>query len=71
LRLTNTETWIARLPYGVYQLEIEARGFVPVDQMIDVRSSIPLYHSMALHLADGGLTEIYLLGQRQSRRAAR
>lgn len=42
---------IARLPYGVYRVEIARAGFAPVAETLTVRSSIPASHSIALKLA--------------------
>ena len=42
---------VARLPYGVYQLEVARAGFAPVAQTVTVRSSIPVSDSIALKLA--------------------
>lgn len=42
---------IAHLPYGIYRLSISQSGFAPVDETLAVRSSIPIRHSIALHLA--------------------
>lgn len=42
---------IARLPYGVYRLEIGHSGFASDTETIAVRSSIPAIHSVALQLA--------------------
>ena len=42
---------VARLPYGIYRLEIEQEGFAPMAETIAVRSSIPIKHSIALQLA--------------------
>lgn len=42
---------IARLPYGVYRLDVDQPGFAPVTETITVRSSIPVKHSISLNLA--------------------
>jgi hypothetical protein len=42
---------VARLPYGVYRLEIEQAGFVPVAETAAVRSSIPVGRAIALKVA--------------------
>lgn len=42
---------VARLPYGIYRLDIEQNGFAPMAETIAVRSSIPIKHSIALQLA--------------------
>ncbi len=41
----------ARLPYGVYRLEIGQAGFAPVDETVAVRSSIPVAEAITLKLA--------------------
>ncbi|HLY42372.1 MAG TPA: TonB-dependent receptor [Terracidiphilus sp.] len=42
---------LARLPYGVYRLEVNRPGFAPHIETIAIRSSIPVTHSIALKLA--------------------
>lgn len=42
---------VARLPYGLYRLEIARRGFAPVVRTVAVRSSIPVADRIALKLA--------------------
>jgi TonB-dependent Receptor Plug Domain len=42
---------VARLPYGVYRLDIARPGFARVTETITVRSSIPVTYSIALRLA--------------------
>ncbi len=42
---------IARLPYGVYRLEIGHSGFASDTETIAVRSSIPAVHAVALQVA--------------------
>lgn len=42
---------IARLPYGIYRLEVIQSGFAPVAESVSIRSSIPVTHSVALKLA--------------------
>jgi hypothetical protein len=42
---------IARLPYGVYRLEIDSTGFAPVLETMTIGSSIPISHSIALRIA--------------------
>lgn len=42
---------IARLPYGIYRLEIDHLGFASVVETIAIRSSIPVTHSVSLKLA--------------------
>ncbi|MBS1803733.1 MAG: TonB-dependent receptor [Acidobacteria bacterium] len=41
----------ARLPYGIYRLDVDQAGFAAVSETISIRSSIPLKHSIALRLA--------------------
>ena len=41
----------ARLPYGIYQLEVDQAGFAAVKETVAIRSSIPLKHPIALRLA--------------------
>jgi hypothetical protein len=42
---------IARLPYGVYRLEIDRSGFAPAAETLSIRSSIPAAHSFVLKVA--------------------
>jgi hypothetical protein len=42
---------VARLPYGVYWLEIGQAGFAPVAQTVAVRSPIPVTEAIVLKLA--------------------
>lgn len=42
---------IARLPYGIYRLEIDHSGFASVVETVAIRSSIPITHSVSLKLA--------------------
>ncbi|HEY6447194.1 MAG TPA: TonB-dependent receptor [Acidobacteriaceae bacterium] len=42
---------VARLPYGVYGLEIDAAGFAPAVETMTIGSSIPISHSIALKIA--------------------
>ena len=42
---------IARLPFGVYRVQIARTGFAAVAETITVRSSIPVSHAIALKLA--------------------
>jgi hypothetical protein len=39
---------VARLPYGVYRLEIRQMGFAPVAETVEVHSSIPVTQAIAL-----------------------
>lgn len=41
----------ARLPYGVYRLDVNQAGFAPVTETVAIRSSIPVKHAIALKLA--------------------
>src|SRR3984885_10013387 len=41
---------VVRLPYGVYQLQIEQSGFAPVSQTIEIRSSLPTEYAIQLKL---------------------
>jgi hypothetical protein len=41
---------IQRLPYGVYQLEIEQPGFAVVSESVEIRSSLPTEHRIQLKL---------------------
>ena len=40
-----------RLPFGLYQLQIQQAGFAPVNAPIEVRSAAPLEYSVKLGLA--------------------
>jgi len=40
-----------RLPFGVYRVEIQQRGFAEVSQRVEVRSAIPIEYSIRLALA--------------------
>jgi hypothetical protein len=42
---------VARLPYGVYHLEVDESGFAPVSETITIGSSIRVTHSISLSLA--------------------
>ena len=42
---------IARLPYGIYRLEVDQSGFASVAETVSIRSAIPVTHSIALKLA--------------------
>jgi hypothetical protein len=51
--LTTTEQGtldVLRLPFGVYQLEITQRGFAPVSETVEIRSSISTEHAIQLKL---------------------
>ena len=40
-----------RLPYGIYQVEIQAQGFAEVSESIEIRSALPLDRTIRLKLA--------------------
>jgi hypothetical protein len=40
-----------RLPYGIYQLQIRAKGFAAVSEPIEIRSALPLDQKIQLQLA--------------------
>lgn len=42
---------VARLPYGLYRLNLEQQGFASVAETIAIRSSIPVEHFIELKLA--------------------
>jgi hypothetical protein len=42
---------IARLPYGIYRLEVDQSGFATAAETVDIRSSIPVTRSISLKLA--------------------
>ncbi len=41
---------VPRLPFGVYQLEITQRGFLPMSETVEIRSSIPTERTIQLKL---------------------
>ena len=41
---------VQRLPYGIYQLEIEQPGFAAVSDSVEIRSSLPTQHNIQLKL---------------------
>jgi hypothetical protein len=41
---------VQRLPYGIYDLEIHQSGFAAVSDSIEIRSSIPIEHTIRLNL---------------------
>jgi hypothetical protein len=45
---------LQRLPYGLYQLQINLAGFAEVSQSVDVHSSIPTEHSIQLKVVAQG-----------------
>jgi hypothetical protein len=51
--LTTTEQGtldVLWLPFGVYQLSITQRGFLPLSETVQIRSAIPTEHTMQLRL---------------------
>jgi hypothetical protein len=40
-----------RLPYGIYQVQIQAKGFAQASESIEIRSAIPLDRTIRLQLA--------------------
>jgi hypothetical protein len=42
---------VARLPYGIYRLEVGQSGFAPAAETVAIRSSVPVVHSVLLKLA--------------------
>src|ERR1700691_4282669 len=40
-----------RLPYGIYQVEIQAQGFAEVSESIEIRSALPLDRTIRLKVA--------------------
>ncbi len=41
---------VQRLPYGIYQLEINQPGFAPVAESVEIRSSLPTEYTIQLKL---------------------
>ena len=41
---------VQRLPYGIYQLEINQPGFAVITESVDIHSSIPIEHTIHLKL---------------------
>jgi TonB-dependent Receptor Plug Domain len=41
---------VQRLPYGIYQLEINQPGFADISESVDIHSSIPTDHTVQLRL---------------------
>src|SRR5271168_1187607 len=41
---------VQRLPYGIYQLEIEQPGFAPVAESVEIRSSLSMEYGIRLKL---------------------
>lgn len=44
------EIEVLRLPFGIYQVQINQRGFEPVSETIQIRSSIPVSETIRLQL---------------------
>ena len=42
---------VARLPYGIYQLQVDQAGFASIRETVAIRSSIPMRRSVSLKLA--------------------
>ena len=40
-----------RLPYGIYELQIQAQGFAPVSEPVEIRSALPLDRAIRLKVA--------------------
>src|ERR1700722_19938244 len=40
-----------RLPYGVYQVQVQAQGFARVTESIDIHSALPLDRTIRLQVA--------------------
>jgi len=40
-----------RLPYGIYQVRIEAQGFAPTSESVEIRSALPLDRTIRLKVA--------------------
>jgi hypothetical protein len=40
-----------RLPYGIYQIHIQLEGFAPLSESVEIRSALPLEHTVQLKLA--------------------
>ena len=40
-----------RLPYGIYDIQIQAQGFAPVSESVEVRSALPLDRAIQLKMA--------------------
>ena len=41
-RMRQGEVDAKRLPYGIYHLQIQAKGFAAVSEPVDIRSALPL-----------------------------
>jgi TonB-dependent Receptor Plug Domain len=55
---------VQRLPYGIYQLEINQPGFAVVSESVEIRSSIPTEH--AIHLKLPSLSESVKVQENQT-----
>src|ERR1700723_1168421 len=42
---------VKRLPYGIYQVQIQAQGFAEVSESLEIRSALPLDRTIQLKLA--------------------
>ena len=42
---------VQRLPFGIYQIEINQPGFAEVSETVDIRSSIPIDHTIQLKIS--------------------
>jgi hypothetical protein len=42
---------VQRLPYGIYQVQVEQPGFAAFSTTVDIRSSLPLQYTIALKVA--------------------
>jgi outer membrane receptor for Fe3+-dicitrate len=40
-----------RLPYGIYQVQVQAQGFAPVSEQVEIRSALPLDRTIRLKVA--------------------
>src|SRR6202050_3288314 len=42
---------VQRLPYGIYQLQINQQGFAPISDSVEIRSSFPTEHTLQLKVS--------------------
>jgi hypothetical protein len=42
---------VRRLPYGIYELQVQVPGFAQVSETVEIRSALPLDHSIRLKVA--------------------
>jgi hypothetical protein len=51
--VTNQQGEVAakRLPYGIYHLQVQAKGFAEISESADIRSALPLERTIRLQLA--------------------